>query len=310
MHLIEPHEPRLLAIDDSELIHRLLKARLKHEHIEIHSACSGLQGLEIARTLMPDVILLDIDMPGIDGFEVLRRLRAEPALHDIPVIFISSQSNTMDKVRGLDLGAHDFVTKPFDLTELKARVRSALRVRQLIRMLAQRAQLDGLTGLWNHAYFTQRLEEEIANSQRHETSLSLIMCDLDRFKNINDEFGHPFGDHVLEMFSQLLADGRVGDIPCRYGGEEFTLILPQTTIEEAGQVADRLREKVKSLVWEGHPELTLTASFGVTDLYRAGAPTIEAVVAAADQALYAAKQDGRDRVRLAEPKGPPMKLTA
>ena len=310
MHPVEHHEPRLLAIDDSELIHRLLKARLKHERIEIHSACSGPRGLEIAHTLKPDVILLDIEMPEMNGFEVLRQLRSEPDLNDVPVIFLSSQCSTADKVRALDLGAHDFVAKPFDLAELKARVRSALRVRQLIVMLAQRAQIDGLTGLWNHAYFNERLEEEIAAVGRHGTPLSLVICDLDRFKSVNDTFGHPVGDHVLEVFSQLLADGRVNDIPCRYGGEEFTLILPQTTIEEAGQVAERIRDKARSLRWDEHPQLTITASFGVTDLFRAGELTVKAMIAAADEALYAAKQDGRDRVRLVEPKGPPMKLTA
>lgn len=310
MHLIKQHEPRLLAIDDSELIHRLLKARLKHERIEIHSACSGSRGLEIARTLRPDVILLDIEMPGMDGFEVLRQLRSEPDLNDVPVIFLSSQSSTTDKVRALDLGAHDFVAKPFDLAELKARVRSALRVRQLILMLAQRAQVDGLTGLWNHTYFRQRLEEEIAAAARHSTPLSLIICDLDRFKSVNDTLGHPFGDHVLEVFSQLLADGRINDIPCRYGGEEFALILPRTTIDEAEQVAERIREKTRSLQWGEHPELRITASFGATDLFRAGEQTVKAMIATADEALYAAKQDGRDRVRLAEPKGPPMKLIA
>lgn len=311
MQAEEYRKPRLLAIDDSPLIHRLLKARLRHEHLEIHCACSGHSGLSTARALLPDVILLDVEMPGMDGFEVLRNLQADSTTHDIPVIFLSSVADTDDKVRGFDMGAHDFVTKPFHIGELKARVRSALRVRQLIRMLAQRAQVDGLTGLWNHAYFNQRLEEEIAGAQRHGTPLGLIMCDLDHFKCVNDAYGHPFGDHVLETFSRILAEGRVGDIPCRYGGEEFALILPQTMLDEACQVADRLREAIKSVSWDAHEDLVVTVSFGVADLACAGhPPTASEVLAAADRALYVAKQAGRDQVKVAQPPGSPLKLTA
>lgn len=293
--------PRLLAIDDSAMIHRLLKARLKSERLDVHCATGGVQGLQAARALLPEVILLDIEMDDLDGFDVLAALKADPLTHDIPVIIISAQTETPIKIKGLEMGAVDFVTKPFDVGELRARVRSALRISLLIRMLAQRAQIDGLTGLWNRAHFDQRLGEEIALAQRHRMALSLIVCDLDRFKALNDTYGHPFGDQVLEEFARLLAESRTGDVPCRYGGEEFALILPRTTADEAVIVAERIRERIRAVPWLGAESLMVTASFGVSDLARCAEGTPRALLALADDALYAAKQGGRDRVVVADP---------
>lgn len=308
--LQEQRMPRLLAIDDSAMIHRLLKARLKGERLEIHSATSGTQGLEVAASMLPDVILLDIDMPEMDGFAVLQKLKSMPATHDIPVIFISGSCETSSIIRGLEMGAIDFVIKPFDIGELKARVRSALRIRLLINMLAQRAQIDGLTGLWNRAHFDQRLEDEITNATRHAVPLALFMCDIDCFKSINDTYGHPFGDMVLEEFARILNQGRAADIACRYGGEEFAVILPRTTADEAVGVADRLRQKLRERTWPNVDGLVVTASFGVTDLSRAAEQTAKAMIESADQALYAAKQRGRDNVVVAEPAVKAIKLSA
>lgn len=296
-----PRRPQLLAIDDSTLIHRLLKARLSSERLDIHTATSGQQGLEVARTLLPEVILLDIDMPDMDGFAVLIALKSDPATHDIPVIMVSGSCETDDKIRGIEMGAIDFVTKPFDVGELKARVRSALRIRLLIQMLAQRAQIDGLTGLWNRAYFDQRLEDEIAIAARSGTPLTLIMCDLDRFKSINDAHGHPFGDSVLEEFSRILAQGRAGDVACRYGGEEFAVILPRCDMSEALAAAERFRAAISQRTWGDVSTLRVTASFGVVDAAACGVASPRVMVQLADQALYAAKQNGRNRVEIAKP---------
>jgi len=296
----EAPSPRLLAIDDSELIHRLLQVRLQGERLELHGALSAQEGLQKARELMPEVILLDIELDTMDGFEVLAHLKSDPKTQDISVIFISAVSDTMDRVRGLDLGAVDFIAKPFEVAELKARVRSALRNQHLVKMLEHRAQIDSLSGLWNRRYFDQRLQQEWSEARRHGRSLSLIMCDVDRFKRLNDQFGHAFGDQVIERVAQILSGGRGSDITCRYGGEEFGVILPSTAADRALEVAERHRVAIESHTWSGHDDVIVTSSFGVADL--TSVPTdagMEQLVQAADMALYRAKQSGRNRVELA-----------
>ena len=293
-------EPRVLAIDDSILIHRLLKEQLRSENVEIHSASCAAEGLALARSLDPEVILLDVNLPDIDGYEVLSSLKTDAHTREIPVIFLSGSAETTDKVRGLDMGAIDFVIKPFDVTELKARVRAAIRLRTLLRLLAQRAQLDGLTGLWNQTYLDSRLRQELADARRHERPLALLICDVDRFKSINDRWGHPFGDRVLERVAQLLSSGRAGDVPCRYGGEEFALIMPDTKSDGARVVAERLRESLERQKWPNRLDLIVTASFGISDLDRAVSKSSDSLICSADDALYKAKQAGRNRVALAE----------
>jgi diguanylate cyclase (GGDEF)-like protein len=205
-----------------------------------------------------------------------------------------------DRVRALDLGAIDFVEKPFEVVELKARVRSALRVQHLVKMLAQRAQVDGLTGLWNRTYFDRRLLQECSEAQRHGRSVSLVMCDVDGFKRLNDERGHPFGDMVLERLSRILQGGRGSDVACRYGGEEFGIILPHTAGMEALEVAERYRRSFEVETWHGAPGKVITASFGVAEMAAAGRPmSVADLVAAADAALYRAKLNGRNRVEAA-----------
>ena len=289
--------PRILAIDDSELMHRLLRARLQLEQVEIHGATTGAEGVRLAGELQPEVVLLDIELGDMDGFEVLQRLQEHPRTRDVAVIFISASCETMDRVRCLDLGAIDFIQKPFEIAELKARVRSAIRIQQLLRMLSQRAQLDGLTALWNRSYFDQRLAAEVAESVRHGRELSLVLCDVDHFKGVNDRYGHPFGDEVLALFASLLASGRSSDVPCRYGGEEFGIIVPSGTLAEAVEAAERHRVAFEAHRWKRHPDLVLTASFGVAQLRPEETPSD--LVARADAALYAAKRSGRNRVAAA-----------
>ena len=292
--------PKVLAIDDSELIHRLLEARLQGENLELHSATSSEEGLKKAKLLQPEVVLLDIGLEGMNGFELLTKLKEDNETQNIAVIFISATVEPMDRVRGLDMGAIDFITKPFDALELKARVRSALRTQYLVKMLEQRAQLDGLTGLWNRRYFDQRLEQEISEAKRHKRVLTLALCDVDRFKRLNDQFGHPFGDMVLEKVAQILSGGRTSDIVCRYGGEEFGLIFSSTNIERGREVTERLRVAIEEAAWPGNPDLVVTASFGVCDTECLdGDLTPEALLKAADTALYKAKQNGRNCVKAA-----------
>jgi diguanylate cyclase (GGDEF)-like protein len=268
--------------------------------LELHSATSSEEGLNKAKLLQPEVVLLDIGLEGMNGFELLTKLKEDNETQNIAVIFISATVEPMDRVRGLDMGAIDFITKPFDALELKARVRSALRTQYLVKMLEQRAQLDGLTGLWNRRYFDQRLEQEISEAKRHKRVLTLALCDVDRFKRLNDQFGHPFGDMVLEKVAQILSGGRTSDIVCRYGGEEFGLIFSSTNIERGREVTERLRVAIEEAAWPGNPDLVVTASFGVCDTECLdGDLTPEAMLKAADMALYKAKQNGRNCVKAA-----------
>ncbi len=292
----------VLVIDDSADIHRLLRVRLKDEDIVLHSAMDGQEGMDAVRRLRPDLILLDVMMPGLGGFEVCRRLKADPALAPIPIIFLTGASDSLNKVEGLDLGAVDYVVKPFDVAELRARVRAALRTVRYQKLLEQRAQIDGLTGLWNRAYFDRRLEEVLAGCARHDRCASLCMTDVDHFKRVNDTCGHPFGDRVLEYAAEVIrATVRLSDVPCRYGGEEFAIILPDADPEAGAALAERLRAQLPVREWRRKDEVFhVTASFGVAGSVDAcGAPlTAEQLVARADQALYQAKRAGRNCVRV------------
>src|SRR4051812_22667076 len=188
---------KVLIIDDSKPIHALVRARLAEEPIELHSAFDGETGIATALNLLPDLILLDVDMPSPDGFEVCRRLKDDPATMTIPVVFLTGMASTEQKIRGLELGALDYILKPFDPAELRARVRTSLRQKYLLDLLAKKAMIDGLTGLWNRTYFDQTLAAQLALFRRAGYPCSVILTDVDNFKLINDQFGHPTGDEAL-----------------------------------------------------------------------------------------------------------------
>jgi len=291
---------KVLVIDDSDSIHALLKARLAHEPIELHSAAGGEQGLSLAQTLLPDLILLDVDMPEPDGFEVCRRLKADARTMPIPIVFLTGATSTDEKIRGLELGAVDYITKPFDPAELGARVRASLRTKYLLDLLARKAMIDGLTGLWNRAYFETRLNSELSLSRRSGNPLSCIMIDLDQFKQINDRHGHPFGDEVLRWVGQLLGElCRTEDVVCRYGGEEFVILTPNTAAPGAAHLAERIRAALENFSFRQHDAVVqVTCSLGVADV---GKPPDPSLVELADQALYQAKDSGRNRVVVARP---------
>ena len=289
---------RVLIIDDSKNIHALIKARLSGEPVEVHSAYSSAQGLTVASQLLPDLVLLDVDMPDVDGFELCKRLKEQPATMSIPVVFLTGAGSTDAKIRGLELGAVDYITKPFEPAELRARVRAALRTKYLLDLLNNKAMIDGLTGLWNRTYFDQQLAAHLSLSRRSTQPLSVVICDLDHFKQINDRYGHLTGDEALRVAAACMqATCRIEDIVCRFGGEEFAIIVPNTPADRAGIMADRLRKAMEklSLSHRGVP-VPLTASFGIADVASCGDKEI---LAAADAALYQAKQLGRNRFEIA-----------
>lgn len=288
---------KTLIIDDSPDALAVAKARLAKENLDIVCAGGGREGLDTARRERPDLILLDLDMPDMSGFEVCRALKADPALCMIPVIFLTGSGSVADKVKGLDLGAVDYVTKPFDVIELKARVRAALRTKHLQDLLAKYAHVDPLTELWNRRALEDRLHEEWARIQRYGGNLALIMADLDHFKDVNDTYGHPAGDQVLrDTAAILVGQCRESDLPARYGGEEFVVVLPAHCAQDATVLAERCRRKIEAArIRSGGTEIRVTASFGVADSVGLSAP--EDLVRAADGALYLAKSDGRNCVR-------------
>jgi two-component system, cell cycle response regulator len=300
---VQPDEARpvVLVIDDSLDVHRLLGARLKQEEIDLRCTGNAREGLAQAADLSPAVILLDLDMPEMDGFEVLRALKDGAATHHVPVIILSGMAGMQDKVTAFELGAIDYVVKPFEFTELRVRLRSALRMHRLLAMLATRAQLDGLTGLWNRAYFDQRIQEEASKCARHGRPLSVAIADADHFKSINDTFGHPAGDAVLQGLAKVLRrECRQSDIVCRYGGEEFVILMPDTTPTDAAAVCERIRATVEQSAWPRHPERKVTISMGVSGVATGGAWNAVEWIEAADKNLYSSKRGGRNRVTTSE----------
>jgi diguanylate cyclase (GGDEF)-like protein len=285
----------VLVIDDSPDTHDLVRARLARENVYLHSAHDSDAGLALAARIKPDLILLDVDLPSRDGFETCKLLKAHPDLMEIPVIFLTGETSTEHKIRGLDLGAVDYITKPFDPAELRARVRAALRTKELVDLLSRRAMVDGLTALWNRAYFDARLGAESASARNTRKPLACIMADVDRFKCINDTYGHAFGDEVLRTVAHLLtAHAPEPAVVCRYGGEEFAILLPDSSEPAAANLAELLRRAIEShpFSFRGQP-LRLTCSFGVAQRPDAVPPSL---VDRADEALYRAKHLGRNRV--------------
>ncbi len=287
---------KVLVADNVKMIHALVRTHLAEEPVEIHSAYDGKQALDMAGKLLPDLLLLDIEMPKPDGWEVCRILKADARTKDISVIFLTAEADSAQKIQGLELGAVDYVTKPCDPAELKARVRSALRTKELIDLLSHQAMIDGLTGVRNRGYFDQRLAAELASNKRHGTSsLACVIADVDHFKQFNDRYGHAVGDEVLRQVGRIFRNSaRAEDIVCRYGGEEFVALLPRTSLEQATAFAERVRNELESTSLPyRNGQLKITASFGVSDLATAGSDTL---VEAADRAMYAAKNAGRNRV--------------
>ncbi|MBN2580832.1 MAG: diguanylate cyclase [Pirellulales bacterium] len=293
---------KLLIIDDDTEALAIAEARLAQEQVEIYCASGGIEGLNSARWLKPDLILLDIDMPDLSGFEVCKTLKADSELCLIPVLFLSGSGGAENKVFGLDLGATDFITKPFDSFELRARVRAALRTKRLQDLLIERAHIDPLTGLPNRRALMERLEVEWARRQRRRGELSFIMIDIDHFKRVNDAFGHTVGDQYLqEVARRIQQECRQVDLPARYGGEEFAVVVPDESAEKARCLAERCRTQVEQIVIPARNEhIQTTASFGVADA--AALPTFSALIDAADQALLHAKSQGRNRVEVSREK--------
>jgi two-component system cell cycle response regulator len=308
---------KVLLVEDSEAQGHRVAESLERVGYTVLWARSGVEGLKLARAESPDVILLDVVMDDIDGFSVCRWLKMHADTRDIPVIMLTVKGELEYRIEGLNVGANDYLPKPFADGELEARVFAALRIRtaqaelkarnqQLEAMLHRVEALaitDPLTGLFNRRRFTDVLKREFAVTQRYGNSLSCVMVDLDHFKRINDTHGHEAGDQVLKEVARIIGGNcREVDLPTRYGGEEFVLLLPHTAKPNAGLLANRLARLIKAAVVRfGQSEIRLTASFGVASTTDVTSNAAEDLVRAADAALFRAKREGRDRVALYVP---------
>ena len=294
-------KPRILIVDDERFNLNTLHALLKDDY-KVMVATSGEQALKAAVTGRPDVILLDITMPGMDGYEVCRRLKDDPLTANLPVIFITGLTDADDETRGLELGAADYITKPFNLSVVRARVRTQLRLKQQSDLLESYAFRDGLTGLANRRAFDERAASEWSRCQRAVLPLSAIMIDVDHFKLYNDSYGHAQGDECLRAVAQALAQRihRAGDLLARYGGEEFVVLLPNTAHADALTVGESLRGAVQALGMEHRASKVtdhVTISVGVATVTPAEPGPVAPLLKGADSMLYACKSAGRNCVQ-------------
>ena len=291
------HDPFVLVAEDDPDIRALVRTRIHGAGFRVAVAATGDEALELARMLHPDVLLLDVGLPGMDGFEVCRVL-AEEAVTAPAVIFLTARTSTDERVRGLDLGAVDYVAKPFEAAELVARVQAALRTKQRADELARRASTDALTGLLNRDELDRRLVEHVALARRGRP-LGCLMLDVDHFKRLNDRHGHLAGDDVLRELARRLqrANVRSSDLSFRYGGEKFLLLLPDTGLAGASVAAEKLLGSVSSRPIELSPGLEVRVGISIgAAAWSAEMSGAAELIAAADAALYEAKQSGRGRV--------------
>ena len=293
--------PKLLVIDDAVEIHALLEARLQPEEIIMDFATNAEEGFERAKAIHPDLILLDVMMPGISGFDLCRMLKEDPDTSSIPVIFLSGATDSVDKIKGLDLGAIDYITKPFDPAELRARVRSGLRTKRFQDLLAERAQIDWLTGLWNTIHFERRLFEMFSAARRYDRPFSVILLDLDHLNSVNNQHGRPVGDKVLHAVAALLLDStRTCDIVCRNGDDEFAILLPETIPDQATFLAQRICAGIKALrVGHRGDAVQVTGTLGVAGVEHgedARERTAQSLFDGAKASLEHGRNTGRDRV--------------
>jgi len=268
---------------------------------------NGPRTLELAREHKPDLILLDVLMPGMSGFEVITKLKASEATNKIPVIFITGLTSAHDEEKGFFLGAVDYIAKPFNKAIVKARVNTHLRIVDQMRIIERIGLIDPLTKIPNRRGFETRLDAEWNRSFRERTPISLLLIDIDKFKNYNDTYGHQQGDAALIAFAEIASKAllRTSDFAARWGGEEFVILLPGSDMEGAEEVAERVRENVESAVipTEEGTETRMTVSVGVNSAVPGTETSIDDYIKVADQALYSAKEQGRNRVVRAPQQG-------
>jgi diguanylate cyclase (GGDEF)-like protein len=293
---------RILIADDTPYNLKVLSAVLSQQNYHLTLAHNGFETLKLAVTEAPDLILLDIMMPGMDGIEACQHLKQDPNTWDIPIIFLTAKSEDDDIIRGLELGAADYITKPFNPKILLARVRTHLSLRQKTKELQEFAHKDGLTLIANRRRFDSYLETEWNRCLRTQTPLSLVMVDIDFFKNYNDTYGHLQGDEILKLTAKTL-EKVVENTPylvARYGGEEFAIVLSNTPLEGAIGIAAKAHFEIANLnIAHKNSKLKkLTASFGIATIIPSEQTTIKDLINTADTRLFKAKENGRNCIKV------------
>lgn len=297
----EEKKPLILVVDDTPTNIQVLAEALRVDY-RVRVANSGKVAFEIiAKFGAPDLILLDVMMPEMDGYEVCRRLKQAPETKNVPVIFVTAKSDTLDEEYGLKLGAVDYIAKPFHLPIVAARVRNHINLKMKTDLLESQAMLDGLTNIPNRRRFDETLESEWKRAQRSGTPLSLIMGDIDFFKHYNDNYGHGVGDECLKKVAAALAGSidRPSDLVARYGGEEFVILLPETDATGAMAIAERFRSQVESLrIPHEYSDASnvVTVSVGLACVTPKAEMKQGDLLKLADDQLYRSKQTGRNRV--------------
>lgn len=296
---------KILIVDDQPANIHALGNLLKNDY-QVLAATSGAKALDIAKSSTPpDLILLDIMMPEMDGYEVCRRLKANEHTHDIPVIFVTARDSTEDEEMGFSLGAVDYISKPFRPTIVRARVKNHMNLKIKTDLLENLSMRDGLTDIPNRRLYEESLAKEWARVTRSNMPLSLVLMDIDHFKPYNDNYGHGAGDECLQRVATALntAVARTSDLVARYGGEEFVALLPETDSGGAHRVAQTLQAAVQDLALPHEYSPTapvVTLSLGVaTHSPQTPQENAEALQEKADQALYQAKASGRNQIHVA-----------
>lgn len=289
---------KILVVDDEEIYTNILDHILSPVYT-VYIANSGQEAIRLAKEVSPDLILLDVMLPDMTGFEVFEELKKDDMAQDIRVIFITGLNNTKDEEKGLFLGAVDYIAKPFFNSIVLARIRTHAQVIRHIRTIEEMCLLDALTGLPNRRAFDLRLEQEWGRAARSQEPLSLIYIDMDKFKFYNDTYGHPFGDIVLQtvagIFSRTLK--RSTDLATRWGGDEFAILLPNTNLDGACQLAEQIRQTVeKTGIPLNNKTINITTSMGVHSITPSAGDLTEHFLADTDKKLYAAKEGGRNRL--------------
>ena len=293
-------KPKLLVVDDQPINIQVMYRCFAGDY-QVFMATNGEQALALCKSNPPDLILLDVVMPGVDGYEVCKQLKADSSTQHIPVIFVTAHTDPAQETHGLNLGAVDFIAKPVNPDVVRARVKTHLTLKFQSDLLRRLVFLDGLTGVFNRRYFDQQIATEWSRAQRSNEPLSLILLDVDFFKLYNDRYGHQAGDDALRVVADTLKSAlkRPADLVARFGGEEFACILPETAFDDALVIANQLEQKIRDLAiphQSSTVDAVITISVGLaTRINNTGSDATD-LIGLADSLLYKAKHTGRGRV--------------